>query len=152
VVNKESKTLEFRRDIEWKYFPEKHKDIFRKYDHKAILKIQAHFRRHQIQQKFQLMIEKARTSPNRILIKKWPQIKGNCLFIISTFYLKDANQLLFKPFSREYTGQVEEFTIKISEIDRHNFEDKLSNVKRFADMIEPYVKLEDVHINRFRSP
>ncbi len=123
-----------------KLFPEKHQELNKSLDLNAILKIQANYRRHLAQSTYRIKLEKARKNPHKIFLKKWPCTKDNLLCIISCYYLQDIKTLLFRALAHYYSSRIEDLTIKISDIDKHGFEEKLSNVKRLADLISSYVK------------
>lgn len=135
----EHTTMNFLPAVEVKLFPETRQKYIKRIEDSHVIKIQKHMRRYLAQQWFKLRLKKHRENPNTILLRKYPILEGKHLFTCRVFYNQEQKIISVTAKSEDYIAEIRPLILSLREVDRHQFNDTISNLRRLADIISPYV-------------
>ena len=142
--------MHFLPAVEVKLFPETRQKYIKKIEDNTVIKIQKHIRRYLAQSFFKLRLKKHRKNPNTTLLRKYPLVEGRHLFTIRVYWQQDQRIISDTAKTEDYISEIRPLILSIREVDRHQFNDTIANLKRLADIISPYVTLtEKFNINLF---
>jgi len=135
----EHSTMNFLPAVEVKLFPETRQKHIKRIEDTTVIKIQKHMRRYLAQQWFKLRLKKHRENPNTVLLRKYPILEGKHLFTCRVFFNQDQKIISVTAKCEDYIAEIRPLILSLREVDRHQFNDTVSNLKRLADIISPYV-------------
>lgn len=138
--------------VEAELYPERKKKAIRKINIETIVRIQSLVRRYQARRMYKLKLKKSRENPGMKLLKKYVTNVNRCLFIVRIHHHKEIkqepnqenqerNQFIVTATSSDYHANIPQLTIPLEEVDKTEFCDNMTNVKRLVDILVPYVNI-----------
>ena len=131
-------TVQFTEEIYDKLHPQKKYQLKLAEQDKAVRRIQRMTRRYHARRLFELACEKRAQNPNGKLLRRF-LVNNHHMFRLSIHIHDNLQEFIIIAYSMDYYATINPLTIKIKDIDPHDFRSSLPNLGRLADMISPRV-------------
>ena len=122
-------------------YPKKKQQAARKFNIRNVLLIQKVLRGFQARKLFHLIVKKARENPTSKLMKKYVTSVNHNLFVVRIHYNNEQNHFTVTAKSADYHADIPQLVVPVEEVDKNEFSDKLTNLKRLVDILVPYVNI-----------